>query len=73
MRGWVAYYRLAEVKGLFEELEKAFRGGFYDSKQDAIDMARRYADAKAGIARGDGPRQPAEGSVSGLAVAEDEA
>ena len=41
----------ARRAGLFDELERAFRRSYYDSVDDAVDMARRQAEAKAGVGK----------------------
>ena len=47
----------ARRAGLFEQLEKSIRRHYYDDKEDATDMARRHAQARA--AAGNGQRTAA--------------
>lgn len=42
----------ARRAGLFEQLEKSIRRHYYDDKEDATDMARRHAQARAGADKG---------------------
>jgi RNA-directed DNA polymerase len=63
LRGWVAYYRLAEVKGLFEELD-----GWIRRKLRRIlwkQWKRPRVRLKALLARGLGSQQAAAGAYNG--------
>lgn len=59
----------ARRAGLFDELEKAFRRGFYEDEADAVGMARRYAEAKAAIDKTPAPCPPVRRAPRAQAVA----
>ena len=43
----------ARRAGLFELLEKSIKRHYYDDKNDATDMARRHAQARANASKGE--------------------
>jgi DNA sulfur modification protein DndC len=55
----------ARRSGLFDQMEKAFRRHFYDSKDDAVETARRHATARSASADSESKAKREELTITG--------